>query len=69
MNRLTNLSARTAQPNTRETDRQPQVLHIVEGRLDGVRVQARVMADDPLHAINLAHKGRVVWEPIKEDAP
>ncbi|MCZ8254455.1 MAG: hypothetical protein O9327_02085 [Polaromonas sp.] len=47
-------SGRVAQPNTPDTDRQPEVLHIVTGEtLDGKPWKKLVMAADPLTANDL----------------
>ena len=47
-------SGRVAQPNTSETDRLPEVLHIVTGEtLDGKPWKKMVMAADPLAANDL----------------
>lgn len=67
MSKVQFLSAHVAQPNTPESDAQREVMHIVHGTVDGVRMQARVMATDPMHAIDLAHKGLVHWTPAPQE--
>jgi hypothetical protein len=44
-------SARTAQPNTPETDKKPKVLHKVNVETDKGKVTVLVMSTDPVEAI------------------
>lgn len=47
------VSAKTAQPNTAETDACPVVDHIVYGEVDGVEYAVVVTARDPLWAMSM----------------
>jgi hypothetical protein len=51
---LSNLSSYTEQPNTKESDRQPSIPHIVKAFLNGTQVKTRIMASDPQDAITKA---------------
>ena len=63
---VTNLLAYTAQPNTPETDMQEFVLHIVEGTIDGVQVECKLNARDPMDAIEKARKYPQLFKPKKK---
>lgn len=46
----------TAQPNTPESDKQPEVPHLVDVKLDdGTEEQVRIMAREPQSAIDLVN--------------
>jgi hypothetical protein len=49
-------AAWVAQPNTPETDRMPQVNHVVQME-DGSRIT--ILATDPLAALDIVNNGRV----------
>ena len=54
---VTPISAYVAEPNTAETDLQPQVLHVVQGHLStGALKKLILMAIDPMDAIDKARK-------------
>lgn len=63
-------SARTAHPNTPETDKQAEVLHIVTGLNDDDSEWSKlVMASDPMTAIDLLSTMPVQQFDLLDDAP
>lgn len=66
MSEVTGLCAYTAQSNTPETDMQEFVMHIVEGTMDGIKVECRVNARDPMDAIEKVRKHPQLFKPKKE---
>ena len=53
---VTNISARTAQPNTPETDAMPVVDHVVNFTHDGKEQTRTVLATDPMDAIDTVRR-------------
>jgi len=53
---LSNLSAKVKNKNTPDTDREEEVLHVVEGVREGMKFTAFIHATDPMDALSQYRK-------------